>query len=236
MASALVEQTYDRLINLIIETKLKPGDKLPSEMTLCELFEVSRNTLRAALNKLDVLGVTETRQGGGTCVRELDSNVHLNFLVPAVLTHNSDLLEIMYFRKGIEVEATRLAAERATPEDIERLKTLMINCKDSLNNMEQFASANTDFHYSIAVASHNKMFEKMMEIIRSMILQEMQNFLIFQGEDIDSTFYHDMVLRCIIDHKPDEAAFFMDKHVELVISRVREYMANSNRELKTEGK
>ena len=40
-----------------------------------------------------------------------------------------------------------------------------------------------------------------------MILTEMQNFLVAQGEDVDSTFYHEMVLRCIIEGKPEEAAF-----------------------------
>lgn len=227
MAVSLVEQTYDSLLNMIIQKEFKPGDRLPSEMALCEMFEVSRNTLRAALNKLSVLGFTETKQGGGTYVKEVDSDVYLNFFVPALLTHNVNLLEIMQFRKGIEVEAARLAAEAATPEDIEMLKELLDNCKHHLEDMHDFADANTDFHKSIAKASGNKMFEKIMEIIRIMILPEMRNFLEDQGSDIDSTFYHEMVLRCIIDRKPEEAAFFMERHMKLIVERVKEYVSET---------
>lgn len=225
MAASLVEQTYNGLLNLIIQKEFKPGDRLPSEMVLCERFEVSRNTLRAALNKLGVLGFTETRQGGGTYVKEVDSDVYLNFFIPAMLTHNVNLLEIMRFRKGIEVEAARQAAEEASEENIEQLKILLKNCKENLGDMHDFAEANTDFHTCIAKASGNKMFEKMMEIIRIMILPEMQNFLEAQGSDIDSTFYHEMVLRCIIDRKPDEAAFFMERHMKLIVERVKGYVS-----------
>ena len=116
MAAALVEQTYDALMQMIMDGNYKPGDRLPSEMILCNNLQVSRNTLRAALNKLNVLGFTETRQGGGTYMRAVDSSVYLNFFVPATLTSSMDLLEIMQFRKGIEVEAARLAAENATEE------------------------------------------------------------------------------------------------------------------------
>lgn len=224
MAATLVEQVYNQLLKMIIRRELKPGDRLPSEMVLCDQMGVSRNTLRAALNKLDALGFTVSRQGGGTYVKEVDSDVYLNFFVPALLTHNVNLLEVMQFRKGIEVEAARLAAANATDEDIAELSELLEHYKENLDEMERFAQSNTDFHTAVAKASHNMMFKKMMEIIRMMILTEMQNFLVAQGEDVDSTFYHEMVLRCIIEGKPEEAAFFMERHLTLVIKRVEKYV------------
>ena len=224
MAATLVEQVYNQLLKMIIRRELKPGDRLPSEMVLCDQMGVSRNTLRAALNKLDALGFTVSRQGGGTYVKEVDSDVYLNFFVPALLTQNVNLLEVMQFRKGIEVEAARLAAANATDEDIAELSELLEHCKKNLDEMERFAQSNTDFHTAVAKASHNMMFKKMMEIIRMMILTEMQNFLVAQGEDVDSTFYHEMVLRCIIEGKPEEAAFFMERHLTLVIKRVEKYV------------
>ena len=224
MAATLVEQVYNQLLKMIIRRELKPGDRLPSEMVLCDQMGVSRNTLRAALNKLDALGFTVSRQGGGTYVKEVDSDGYLNFVVPALLTHNVNLLEVMQFRKGIEVEAARLAAANATDEDIAELSELLEHCKKNLDEMERFAQSNTDFHTAVAKASHNMLFKKMREIIRMMILTEMQNFLVAQGEDVDSTFYHEMVLRCIIEGKPEEAAFFMERHLTLVIKRVEKYV------------
>lgn len=225
MAAALVEQTYDSLMQMILDKKYQPGDRLPSEMVLCDELKVSRNTLRAALNKLSVLGFTETRQGGGTYVRAVDSAVYLNFFVPATLTHNIDLLEIMQFRKGIEVEAARLAAENADEEDIAILERLFEQCKqESTHNMATFAEDNTDFHFAIAKASHNMLYIKMMDIVSRMILPVMQEFLNAQGSDIDSTFYHGVILQCVINHKSEEAAFFMQRHMNLILERVSEYV------------
>lgn len=226
MATMLVEQTYNALLQMIMDKSYRPGDRLPSEMVLCNELQVSRNTLRAALNKLSVLGFTETRQGGGTYLRETDSEVYLNFFVPAALTYNTNLLEIMQLRKGLEVEAARLAAESATEEDIAALRVLYESCrKDSQQgDMGEFSNDNVDFHYALAKASHNALYIKMMQIIRQMIVPVMQDFLNEQGADIDSTFYHGMILQCVIEHKPEEAGFFMQRHMSLVVDRVRSYV------------
>lgn len=226
MAATLVDQIYNKLLEMIIREEYKPGDRFPSEMVLCETLNVSRNTLRAALNKLNALGFTESRQGGGTFVREVGSEVHLNFFIPALLSHNVGLLEIMRFRKGIEVEIARQAAEEATEDDIRELKVLLENCRQQAGdrNMKGFASANTDFHGMLAKATGSTMFVEIMKIIRVMILPEMQAFLDDQKSDIDSNFYHEMILRCVIDRKPDEAAYFMERHMQLVVDRVRKYV------------
>ena len=82
-------------------------------------------------------------------MRAVDSSVYLNFFVPATLTSSMDLLEIMQFRKGIEVEAARLAAENATEEDVVLLRQLFEQCTEGRKNMRTFASRNTDFHFEI---------------------------------------------------------------------------------------
>lgn len=230
MATMLVEQTYDALLQMILNKSYRPGDRLPSEMALCDEFQVSRNTLRAALNKLSVLGFTETRQGGGTYLREVDSEVYLNFFVPAALTCNPNLLEVMQLRKGIEVEAVRLAAENASEEDIAVLRRLFVRCKEASQqtDMEEFSSDNLDFHFALATASHNMLYIKLMRMIRQMTVPIMRDFLNDQGADIDSTFYHGMILQCVVEHKPEEAAFFMQRHMSLVVDRVRGYVGRQD--------
>ena len=151
--ATLTEQVYEDLINMIVEEDYKPGDRFPSESALCERFSVSRNTLRAALNKLQVLGLAETMKGGGTYLKEVDSDVYLNFFMPAVLTSNIDLLEVMEFRRGIEVESARLAAENADVEDINELNEYIVACKENIDDMFTFETANNNFHFGIAKAS-----------------------------------------------------------------------------------
>lgn len=228
MPALLADQTYDALLKMILERKVKPGDRLPSELVLCEELHVSRNTLRAALNKLSALGITETRQGGGTFVRTADSRVYLNFFLPATLTHNWDLLEVMEFRKGIEVEATYLAAQYATEEDVAELRKLLNEFK--IDDLDSYAEKNNEFHHAIVRASHNKLYEGMMRIVRTMILPEMREFQKSQESVLDSPFYHAAILECIAAHKPDEAAFLMSKHLAQEVERIRHYVEQSEAE------
>ncbi len=223
MTNSLTEKIYESLLQLIIEGKHKPGDRLPSENELSDKFAVSRNTVRTALNKLNVLGFTDTRHGGGTFVKKIGGDAYLNFFLPALLTDANALIDVMEFRKGIEVQAVKLAAERATPAEIKTLTVILESSQRHINDMQEFAFYNTNFHAQIAKASHNTMFEKMMDIVRSIIMTKMQDFLVEQGHDIDSDFYHSMVLQCIANHKPDEAALMMDKHLTLVIDRVKKF-------------
>ena len=223
MAALLVNQVYNSMLASIAKGEYGPGDRLPSEHELSEIYGVSRNTLRAALYKLNVLGFTETRHGGGTYIRKVGSEVYLNFFVPAILLENHSLIDVLEFRKGIELESVRLAAERASEEDIQRLRELLEHSKCSQEEMREFAYHNTHYHAAIVQASHNSMFIKMMEIISNIIIVKMQDFLTDQGKDIDSTFYHSMLFECIVNKKPDEAAFFMEKHLTKVIDRVKNF-------------
>ena len=223
MVTNLTQQTYESLLQMIIGGKLQPGDRLASENELSERFGVSRNTLRAAINKLNALGFTETKRGGGTFVKKIGGDAYLNFFLPALLMDANGVIEVLEFRKGIEVQAVKLAAERATEAEIRQLKRFLDLSHKHLNDMEKFAYHNTHFHASIAKASHNQMFEKMMEIVRTIITSKMQDYQVQQGHDIDSDFYHSMIFQCIANHKPDEAALMMDKHLTLLIERVWNY-------------
>ena len=69
------------------------------------------------------------------------------------------------------------------------------------------------------------MLETLLRLINRMILPEMQDYLTRQGEDIDSNYYHRVIMESIERHKPDEAAFFMEKHLNLLIDRIEQYIA-----------
>jgi len=229
----VTEQVYLQMLKKIIDETYKPGQKIPSENELKELFGVSRNTIRAVLNRLTSLGLLETRRGGGSFVKEIGTDFCFNFFIPAIFLDKNDLLDVLEFRKGIEVQAVKLAAVRALPEDIERMKALNEKSKacfyNGLHDMVMFSAINLELHTEITRASKNKMFEKMMEIIRCILTAKMEHFLVHQGEDVDSVFYHSGILECIINRKPEEAAFFMEKHLSLIIQRVHAFLENQNK-------
>lgn len=63
-------QVYDEIKNYIEKNHLMPGDKLPSEMKMCEMLGVSRNVLREAIKSLEITGAVRSTPGIGIVIQE----------------------------------------------------------------------------------------------------------------------------------------------------------------------
>lgn len=110
--------------NLILSGKLKPGDKLPSERELVDKFQVSKVTLREALNKLEAYGhITKKRgQYGGSIVLDIAPSQGIKILLDYLKLKKLSLEQFIQARNSIEPIITETAANTATKEDIEELK------------------------------------------------------------------------------------------------------------------
>ncbi len=218
----VTDTAYDQLLDMIVHGTLKPGERLPSENELKNQLNVSRNTLRTVLNRLNVLGVLETRRGDGTYVRPFGLEMPLNTYLPSALMSANDLVDMIAFRKGFECESARQAAIHATDEDIELLRRLLPYVHQNEAD-DRYAYSSLDFHIQIAVASKNNLFVKMLELIKYMISSKLNRFLEFESDVSESGFYHQMIFECIANHKPEEAAYLMERHMTLLLKHVHDY-------------
>lgn len=214
------EQVYKELFQMILRGNYSAGDRIPSESELKEHFNCSRNTIRGAIKSLDVLGIVETRQGGGTFVKNIGVNAYLNSFVPSLLVGAEDLMSLMMFRRGVEVTAARLAAMNATDEDIQTMQAYFDHVDQAPVDANDFAHATSHFHTLIAQASQNQILKSVLEIIHWIITSRMADFQAFRKDPSESIYYHRMVFMCIKSHKPDEAAYMMDRYMETLIQRV----------------
>src|SRR5205085_8288765 len=116
------EEIVAQIRGFVASGELKPGDQLPSERELAEKFQVSRASIREALTALQVMGLLErSRTGGGLAAR----GNHVWFTIAPLSTFlatRGHLVEQIEVRRMIEPEMGRLAAERATPADVEKMK------------------------------------------------------------------------------------------------------------------
>ena len=112
------EQVFEQLKRMLIEGEWEPGSKIPSENELADLFNVSRITVRQALQKLNALGLIETKLGEGSFVKSVDIGESMNALIPVMYLGEHSASQVFEFRQIIETECARLACERATEEDI----------------------------------------------------------------------------------------------------------------------
>lgn len=219
----LSDQVYQGLLQMILQGNYQTGDRIPSELELTERFGCSRNTVRGAIKRLDALGMVESRQGGGTYIKSISTNFALNMFIPAMLVGADDLMNLMSFRRGLEVTSARLAAIRATQSDLDSMKADIDAMEEQMQNHKGYAVVTSEFHNMIAKASRNELLRTMLEIIHWIITSKMADFNEFRRDNSDSYYYHRLIYSAISNHKPEEAAYLMDRHMETLIDRVNAY-------------
>jgi GntR family transcriptional repressor for pyruvate dehydrogenase complex len=115
------DQVFDQLRELIFRGDFQPGEKIMTERELAEALNVSRNSVREAINKLVTLRFLEQRQGQGTFVRSMDEAVKIP-LATVMETQDASLIDLLEMRMGIECNAASLAAQRANATDLEAIE------------------------------------------------------------------------------------------------------------------
>ncbi|MCP2257681.1 DNA-binding transcriptional regulator, FadR family [Streptoalloteichus tenebrarius] len=169
--SALVEGTIERLRSAIVSGEWPMGSKIPTEDELVERLQVSRSTLRQAVQALVYVGLLETAQGRGTFVRGTHE-------VDAVLTRylaEAELVHVLQTRRGLEVEAAGLAAEHRTRTDLDRLAAVherqMAALRDGRG--EEFNRAAVEFHLAVVEAAGNpvlaRLYGSMLDSVRASV-------------------------------------------------------------------
>lgn len=117
----------EEIWKMILEGKLKPGDRLPPEHTLVERFQVSKVTLREALQTLETYGHITRKQGrgGGTIVLDIAPTRGISLVANYLNLSSLSLDKLMEARLLVEPLIAELAARRITPETAHRLEQLL---------------------------------------------------------------------------------------------------------------
>ncbi|MFD8911668.1 FadR/GntR family transcriptional regulator [Streptomyces sp. NPDC059575] len=166
------------------------GDKLPSEAELCRTLEVSRPVLREALRALQTMGLTVSRTGKGTFV--VASTVADPTFGDYTAGH---LLEV---RRHMEVPVAGYAAERRTPEDLERL-TGLLDRMDRETDTTAWVAMDTLFHLSVAEAAKNPVFRKVIEEIRDALARQSAFLTELAGRREQSNREHRAIVEALLD-------------------------------------
>jgi GntR family transcriptional repressor for pyruvate dehydrogenase complex len=216
------DRVAQELLRLISSGRLAPGERLPGERQLAEMMNVSRVSVRAALQQLKAQGLVTAIQGGGTRIiasaEALDSA--LARLVRADRANLHDLAEI---RAHMEVWAARRAAERAQPEQIREIERCLAAMADPERQAQHKAEDDFAFHFAIAKASGSAVYLHLMTVLGD-ILEQMMAFhrysLLATPED-DRRFLaqHRAICEAIAAGDGKKAAAAMKEHLDSVLAR-----------------
>jgi len=169
IADAVVEQ----IESMIVDGILKEGRKLPSERELAEVMGVSRPKLREALQTLEDRGLIHVRHGEGSFIATLTGRAMSPSLLNLYARHGEAFYDYLEYRREQEAFACRLAAERATQSDKERLAEIIDQMQVAWEKNDVEASKETDFRLHVAVvdASQNTTLIHMMASVYDLTRQ-----------------------------------------------------------------
>jgi GntR family transcriptional repressor for pyruvate dehydrogenase complex len=218
----LSDKVADRLLGTIVSRRLSPGDRLPSERELGEMFGVSRTVIREAVRALAAKGVIDVRTGSGLRVAAVDAAT-VSESIGLYLRAGSVMYDKVHeVRTLLEVELARRAAERASDEAIERLRS---NC-DELERVLQAGSQSSDverasrldleFHREIAAATDNELYLVLLDSIGEALL-EVRRENLRSDAAADTIRSHREICASIARHDPDAAGAAMASHLGQVL-------------------
>lgn len=204
-----------QLRDLIARGVLKPGDKLPPERQLAENFKVGRGYLREAIKKLEFYGILKTYPQRGTIVANRGASLLEHMISNIIQLEMKDKHSLMEVREILEINATRLTAERVNKEQL-------LSLKDTFDAQQQVIDAgagglNEDlvFHLKIAEFSGNTFINSMLMLI----IPQVHNISTRanscrEGRAIEALQEHKAILDALSSGDKDKATDAMAYHLE----------------------
>jgi GntR family transcriptional regulator, transcriptional repressor for pyruvate dehydrogenase complex len=213
------QKTYEivaeRLLGLISSRHLGPGDVVPSERELVQLYGVGRSSIREALRMLESKGVIRSGGNGSFTVADFANTLNhsLDFLLSV---DEADYRELFEVRRILEGEAAALAASRRSDDDAARMAAAIDAMEAALDSEAGFITADLRFHLTIAEATGNRLIAHLMDAIRSLLQRSLSSAYNIPGSPEGAVVLHRLILEAIAAGRPEEARQRMQEHVSRV--------------------
>jgi DNA-binding FadR family transcriptional regulator len=208
------EAIADYLERRIVCGELPPGTKLPSERQLAEHFGISRPIVREALRALVERNLVEVLPARGAFVRDIRLTDAANQLDTIYRRSPATPRHLVEARTMLECTAATLAADRATPADLDAIRTAMQRCEEAATVLDQ-ARYDLAFHLAIVRAAANPVIEVMFSSISSLSVELMIRSLSDRKVKKESLPYHRAIFDAISDHDAVRAERAMSEHLEV---------------------
>ena len=208
----LSTQIENQLKDQILTGKWKPGERLPSENELAEIFQVSRVSIRQALQSLSAQGLIETRVGDGSFISQPSIGTFMQDLIPDVYLADDSLRAVLEFRRVFEGPVAELAATRATDEQISHLAILYHQMLETANDVDRNSYYDLSFHMLIGEMTGNPMIIGVYQILNNVLRSSWHEMTAIKGPKT-GFFYHERLLSAFRQRDPKLCREIMEEHV-----------------------
>ncbi len=201
--------TVDHLGLAVVAGRFAVGASLPPEAALCEQLGVSRTVVREAVKSLVARGLLSTGPKVGTRVLAAEQ---WNWFDPDVINWQTQvgldapfLADLQELRRVVEPAAVRMAAERATPQDIARIRDAFEGMVRAVDEGGDYVAHDLRFHLGLLQASHNRMLVQMSKALSALLRTSFEISTTRPDGPRGSLPLHEAVLLAVAAHKPDKA-------------------------------
>lgn len=160
---AVTDEAIEKLKEMIVSGRLRPGDRLPREADLATSLGLSRSSLREAVRALALVRILDVRQGDGTYVSSLAADTLLDALSFIVeFHHDASVLELLEVRRILEPAASARAATLIDESALADLEDIL--GRSTVDSpVEDLVKNDLEFHRAIASASGNSVLASLIE-------------------------------------------------------------------------
>ncbi len=216
--SQLIEAQLEQLIQ---EGSYAPGERLPAERELAQRFDVSRPSIREAIQALEVKGLLERKQGGGCYVTEPVKAVLQAPLQRLLVGQAEAQFDLLEFRLALEAISAYLAALRGTEADFDAIRAAAAKLTVAeQGSLEQEAQAAMRLIEITAEASHNLVLLHIFLGLKQLLLGNIQqNLALLKGRPLALTTvreHRQHVIEAITSRQPESAREATQRHLVFI--------------------
>jgi len=215
----LVRGVVNQLRQQIVAGRFPHDEPLPSAAEMCSIFGVSRTVVREAMRVLEAENLVEIARGRPPQVKPVDPQYVADTVSIFLQRGNHSLLQLVEVRRPLEKEIARLAAMRATPQQIEAMEEA-IKQQVQAETVEEQGQADTLFHNRLAGATGNPVFEAILAAVAGLMGRSRRETLSRTGNR-RALSGHYAVLHAVAEHDPDAAQKAMLDHLTWVEEDLR---------------
>jgi len=211
----VAEEVAEELRSMILTGQVKPGDLLESQKVLAERFNVGLSSVREAIQILSALELVESHPGKGTWVRENALNTLFSPNEIKARLGALNTRQVYEARMVVEAALTRLAAERATPEDIRAIWTTLAEMKAAQDD-PTFIQTDLEFHLAVARAGHNPLLEQFYYLSRQLLSEVISQVIMLPHVKEESIPLQENIARAIAAHDIEQAIAAEQAHMRYI--------------------
>lgn len=217
----LTDQVIHEIRRMILSGQLQPGEMLPAQPELARQLGVGVATVRRAIAALCAVGLLDSQPGRGTTVNPDGLAVlQASALLAGPLDpiHTTAVYEA---RQIIEIPLTQLAAQRATPEELEEIRHALEDMEAAIDDDAAFTAADLRYHYAVARASHNDLLAQFYQVSRTLLSEVIEKVVSLRGIKEEALRLQWETYEAIAMHDPERAGAAASEQLQQVLDLLK---------------